>query len=188
MNVEVGYLVLLYNFNISIYIFNIHTNYITHIMAKNSENALLTYAEICKLWHFCQFRGSISSTSTPINVDVSYDSNWNGTEEAGTATYGFFFIHFNNSQYFSGYSSLVSIYGNISNPQVQYISYVDLDDTIRHCLIEFIFRWSTPFDSSAKLIINRFGYWNNEEQSRFITRSGTLSGSSIIGYLFMSEQ
>lgn len=157
-------------------------------MATNSENALLTYAEICKLWHFCQFTGSISSTSTPINVNVSYNSNWNGTAEAGTATYGFFFINFNNPQYFSGYSSLVSIYGNIPDPQVQYISYVDPDDTIRHCLIEFIFRWSTPLGNSAKLIINRFGYWNSAEQTRFITRAGTLSGSSIIGYLFMSEQ
>ena len=151
-------------------------------MAKNSENALLTYAEICKLYHFCQFTGGISSTSTPIAINFNYDSNWDGKNIAGTASNGFFFIKFNNTEYFSGYSSLVSIYGYIPNKQVQYISYVDPNDTIRHCLIEFIFSWSTH-----GLLIYRFGYWNNEEQTRFISRGEFLYNSIIVGYLFMSE-
>lgn len=151
-------------------------------MATNSENALLTYAEICKLYHFCQFRGSILSTSTPITINFNYDSNWNGENVAGTATNGFFFIQLNNTEYFSGYSSLVSIYGNISNKQVQYISYVDPNNTIRHCLIEFTFNWGVQ-----RLVIYRFGYWNTEEQTRFISRSAFLSNSLIVGYLFMSE-
>lgn len=151
-------------------------------MATDSKNALLTYEEICNLYHFCQFTGKISgTTANPILVDNSYNTNWNGTEYCGTASYGFFFIKFNNSVYLFGYSSPVCIYGKMSECVYHPINFIDSSGISQNATLGFIFEWSIP-----ALGIYSFDIFNDHGEP--ISFKQYLENSEIIGFLNMSEQ
>ena len=157
-------------------------------MAINSSNALLTYAEICKLYHFCEFNGTCkSATLSNATFNLSYKYNWTNANKGQIATYGFFFILFNDTTYFSGNSSPVTIYGNTQS-QNQVINYVDAtNDTATNGIITFSFNWSAvSVNYQPMIIISKFGAYNSTGE-RFINRTSRLLNSTLVGYLFMSE-
>lgn len=140
-------------------------------MATNSDNALITYGEVCKLGHFLQFGGTYNTSS--------YYNVWKkGSNKTGT--YAIIVIYPVNN--LDKPSTPMVFYGR-SNSEKRRV-YVSISGRFYvECDVTITFNWTLPFEEDkAQFILESITRVDNSDESINVT------GYSHLGWMYIIEE